>query len=187
MKLPSSHIVVTGAAGGIGKALARRFHAGGARLTLTDRDEAHLTEVCAELNALRPDSALFFVADIGTQQGNLDLIAFARQSFGPIDLFFANAGVGLGDDLLSEPAAWENSFNINVHAHRWAVEALMPEWLELGSGYFCSTASTKDTMLSSDERSSWIKSTFNPSLFRFNSHCTPRSLFLQARITTSVL
>ena len=90
MKLPSSHIVVTGAAGGIGKALARRFHAGGARLTLTDRDEAHLTEVCAELNALRPDSAVFFVADIGTQQGNLDLIAFARQSCGPIDLFFAD-------------------------------------------------------------------------------------------------
>ena len=141
MKLPSSHIVVTGAAGGIGQALARRFHAGGARLTLSDRDEAHLTEVCAELNALRPDSAVFFVADIGTQQGNLDLIAFARQSFGPIDLFFANAGVGQGTDLLSEPAAWENSFNINVHAHRWAAEALMPDWLERGSGYFCSTAS----------------------------------------------
>ena len=95
MKLPSSHIVVTGAAGGIGQALAHRFHAGGARLTLSDRDEAHLTEVCAELNALRPDSAVFFVADIGTQQGNLDLIAFARQSFGPIDLFFANAGLAL--------------------------------------------------------------------------------------------
>jgi len=141
MKLHNSHIVVTGAAGGIGRALAHRFHAGGAILTISDQDEARLSIVCEELNAIRPESATFFVTDIGTQQGNIGLISYAQEKFGEIDLFFANAGVGMGTDLTTSNETWETSFNVNVHAHRWAAEILMPTWLERGSGYFCSTAS----------------------------------------------
>ena len=137
-----THAVVTGAAGGIGRALARRFHAVGARVTITDRDEQRLVAVCNDLNAIRPDSARAISADIGTREGNRIVIDFARREFGPIDLFFANAGVGMGTDLEnSDDAAWDTSFNVNVHAHRWAAEILLPDWLANGSGYFCSTAS----------------------------------------------
>ena len=141
MKLSHSHVVITGAAGGIGAALARRFHSAGASVTISDRDEARLTAVCDELNALRAGSAALVVADIGTKAGNAELITFARATFGEIDLFFANAGVGMGTDLTTNESDWETSFNVNVHAHRWAAELLMPNWLERGSGYFASTAS----------------------------------------------
>ena len=61
---------------------------------------------------------------------------------GPLRGFFANAGVGLGTDVLSTPESdWELAFDVNVHSHRWAAKALLPRWLERGDGYFASTAS----------------------------------------------
>ena len=54
----------------------------------------------------------------------------------------ANAGVGNGSDVLATPEDdWELAMNVNVHAHRWAARYLLPDWLERGEGYFCSTAS----------------------------------------------
>lgn len=141
MQLEGRHIVVTGAAGGIGGALARRFHQGGARVVAADRDGAGLAAVVDGLNAQRADSAAAFVADVGTEAGNRALVEAAEDTFGPIDLFFANAGVAVGTDLTTDEADWDLAFNVNVHAHRWAAKYLLPGWLARGSGYFCSTAS----------------------------------------------
>jgi len=70
------------------------------------------------------------------------LIDAARERFGFIDLFFANAGVAVGTDLAStDEATWETAMNVNLHAHRWAAAHLLPEWLAAGRGHFCSTAS----------------------------------------------
>ncbi|MFM8713158.1 MAG: SDR family oxidoreductase, partial [Actinomycetota bacterium] len=56
-------------------------------------------------------------------------------------LFFANAGVASGTDLSASEAEWSTSFDVNIHAHRWAAKYLIPEWLAAGKGYFASTAS----------------------------------------------
>ena len=138
----ASHVVVTGAAGGIGRSLARAFHGTGARVTITDLDEARLVAVCNDLNERRPGSASAIAADIGTHAGNAEVVNHARATFGPIDLFFANAGVGMGTDIEhTNDRDWDVSFAVNVHAHRFAAELLLPDWLERGHGYFASTAS----------------------------------------------
>jgi NAD(P)-dependent dehydrogenase (short-subunit alcohol dehydrogenase family) len=142
MNLDGKTTVVTGAANGIGAALARRFHTAGARVVVADRDKANLEKIAAELNAIRPDSAFAVAADIGSEEGNIALIDAARAKFGFIDLFYANAGVAIGTDLEStDEATWNAAMNINLHAHRWAAKHLMGEWLAAGEGYFCSTAS----------------------------------------------
>lgn len=141
MELNGKHVVVTGAAGGIGTALADRFHAEGANVVLSDMHAAGVEANAARLNSARHGSAAAFAADISTEQGNIDLIAFAEATFGPIDLFFANAGVGAARDPLSDEAEWALSFDVNIHAHRWAARHLLPGWLARGEGYFCSTAS----------------------------------------------
>lgn len=141
MEINGRHIIVTGAANGIGRALAGRFHAGGANVVASDRDAAALTAVVDELNAARPRSALALVVDVGTESGNEKLVGFAEDAFGPIDLFFANAGVAVGTDLSTTEVEWQAAFDINVHAHRWAAKYLLPGWLARGEGYFCSTAS----------------------------------------------
>ena len=141
MEFNGRHVVVTGSANGIGRALTRRFHAEGARVVASDRDADGLAAVVDQLNETRPGSAVAFVADIGTEAGNQHLVEAAETAFGPIDLFFANAGVAVGTDLSTPEAEWELAFNVNVHAHRWAAKYLLPGWLARGEGYFCSTAS----------------------------------------------
>ena len=140
--LTSSRVVVTGAAGGIGAALARRFHADGASVVVADTNGDGIRSVAAELDALRTGTAFSVVADLSTENGNRSLVEEARRLLGGIDLFVANAGVGLGTLLeVTTESDWTTSFDVNLHAHRWAARALLPEWLERGSGYFCSTAS----------------------------------------------
>jgi NAD(P)-dependent dehydrogenase (short-subunit alcohol dehydrogenase family) len=141
MDLAGRHVVVTGAAGGIGRALAERFHRAGANVVAADLDGAGAERTAAALDELRPGSALGLHADVGSEAGNVALIEAADARFGQIDLFFANAGVGMGSLLDSPEREWETSFNVNTHAHRWAAKHLMPGWLARGEGYFCSTAS----------------------------------------------
>ena len=141
MDLSGKHTVITGAANGIGRGLARRFHQAGANVVVADLDGAGAEVIAHELNEWRAGSALGVTADVGSEQGNIDLIRSAEAAFGVVDLFFANAGVGLGTDLETPEAQWELAFNVNVHAHRWAAKHLLPAWLDRGEGYFCSTAS----------------------------------------------
>lgn len=142
MNLDGKTTVVTGAANGIGAALARRFHSAGARVVLADRDAANLKTIENELNAIRADSAFAVVSDIGTEAGNVALIDAARAKFGFIHLFYANAGVAMGTYLEdTDEETWKTVMDINLHSHRWAAKHLMGEWLAAGEGYFCSTAS----------------------------------------------
>ncbi len=144
MDLTDRHVVVTGAGRGIGAALAGRFHAGGARVTVADL--AGADTVAAELG----DSgrAIGVVADVSSEEGNVRLIAAAEEAFGPIDLFFANAGIGGGTDLEStSEEEWQLAYDVNVNAHRWAAKHLLPGWLAAGEGYFCSTASAAGLLI----------------------------------------
>lgn len=140
--LASSRVVVTGAAGGIGAALARRFHADGASVVVADTNTEGIRAVAEHLNNVRPGTAFSVVADVSTESGNRSLVEESRRLLGGIDLFVANAGVGLGTLLeTTTENDWSTSFDVNLNAHRWAAAALLSEWLERGSGYFCSTAS----------------------------------------------
>lgn len=134
MELTGRNVVITGAAGGIGAALAHRFAAGGANVLLADiQDPSPVAAAIPGAHAV--------VADVATEDGNRLLIEQARATLGGIDLFCANAGVAVGRDLDEPEAVWELALNVNVNAHRWAAKHLLPDWLERGEGYFLSTAS----------------------------------------------
>ena len=137
MELPDSVAVVTGGASGIGRAMARRFAADGARgIVVADLDGPGAEAVANEIG----DGALAFECDVA-DPGHADaLIAAAESAFGPVDLFCANAGVAVGTDLAT-PAEWDLAFGVNVRSHIVAAERLLPGWLERGHGYFLTTAS----------------------------------------------
>lgn len=137
MELADRHIVVTGGAGGIGRALIRRFAAEGAgALVVADRDLDGARSLAAEVGAL----AVGF--DAGEESSVRALIAEASEAHGAIDIFISNAGVpgGMGGPEAADDA-WEEAWRVNVMAHVWASRALLGEMRERGEGYLINTAS----------------------------------------------
>lgn len=133
--------VVTGAAGGIGAAVAEELLALGARVTLSDLPGPRLEETAARLAAEHGDRVLAVPADASSAEEIRRLLAAAAQAHGPVDLFFANAGVPGTRELGESDAEWQQALDVNVLAHVRAAQQLVPGWLERGEGYFVSTAS----------------------------------------------
>ncbi len=137
MEVSGRHIVITGAAGGIGRALARRLaEERPSHLVLADRDLAGARGVAEPLGA----QAVEF--DAGEERSVLALIEQAREAGGPVDIFISNAGVpGAMGGPEADDAAWDEAWRVNVMSHVWASRALLPEMLERGEGYLINTAS----------------------------------------------
>ncbi|MFJ7967003.1 SDR family oxidoreductase [Streptomyces sp. NPDC096324] len=123
-------VVVTGAGGGIGAALARRFAAEGARVVVNDLDAAKVKAVADEIGGIA------LVGDASR------IVAEARDALdGTVDVYCANAGVGSGGSEAADESVWALAWDVNVMAHVRAAQALLPDWLERGGGRFVSTVS----------------------------------------------
>jgi NAD(P)-dependent dehydrogenase (short-subunit alcohol dehydrogenase family) len=127
------HIVVTGAASGIGRACALAFAENGATVTASDIDLAGAEEL--GLTAIQ--------SDVGRETDIVALIKDAEEANGPIDAFFSNAGItgaSGGPPELSD-TDWDVLWRVNVQSHIWAAKHLLPAMLQRGDGYLLSTAS----------------------------------------------
>ncbi len=140
MEIEGRVAVVTGGGGGIGGAIARRLVAGGARVAVADLDGAAATAVAAAIERDAPGSALAVEADVTEEEAIGGLLDCAERELGPVDLFFANAGIGGGSGLATEQE-WEATLAVNLMSHVRAARLLVPRWLERGEGYFVATAS----------------------------------------------
>lgn len=122
-------IAITGAAGGIGCAIAQMFVAQGAKVAISD--------VKAPLSTGKEIGAAAFACDVGNESDVTAFIAAAEVKNGPIDIFVANAGVGFGDPHHAAGAsneAWETSWAVNVMGAVYASRALLPAMKARGSG-----------------------------------------------------
>ena len=129
-------MVVTGGASGIGRALARRFRAEGARgIVLADLQEEALRDAAGEIDALAVPCNVADEADIAR------LVAAAEEAFGPIDVFVSNAGIARMGGVDAPDAEWRQNWDIHVMAHVYAARAVAPKMAARGCGYLVNTAS----------------------------------------------
>jgi NAD(P)-dependent dehydrogenase (short-subunit alcohol dehydrogenase family) len=127
--------VVTGAGSGIGAALARRLAAEGAQVVVNDVDAASAARVAAEIGGLSAPG------DAATEEGVAAVVALARAELDGIDLYCANAGVGVGGGSDASDADWQLAWQVNVMGHARAARLLLPDWLARGRGHFLATVS----------------------------------------------
>lgn len=133
-------VVVTGAGNGIGAALATALAARGAHVVVADLD-AESAARTVDVIETAGGTAVAAPGDAASEDGVAALIGTAREAFGPVQAWFANAGVDRGRGLDATEAEWALSLDVNVMAHVRAARALLPEWLDAGGGRFVVTAS----------------------------------------------
>ncbi len=140
MKVEGTSAVVTGAAGGIGAAIAQRLLERGASVLLTDLDAERLAATAEGLAAQHEGRVEHVPGDV-TDEDHLRVL-----TAGHVDLYFANAGVFQGFGLDADEDAWGASWDVNVMAHVRAARLLVPGWVDRSTegrpaGCFVSTAS----------------------------------------------
>ncbi len=136
-------VVVTGAGRGIGRALAARAAAEGARVVVNDLD----VDACHEIAAAVGGTAV--PGDCASPEGVTALVGAAEEALGGIEVWFANAGIdgaaaggGLSGTGLETPEeVWAQVHDVNVMAHVRTARALVPRWLATGGGRLVVTAS----------------------------------------------
>ncbi len=131
MRVEGKHVVVTGAASGIGAALVERFRRDGARVV-----------VGADLDAAHVDADDAVTCDVAREADLVSLIEGAEERHGPIDLFCSNAGIlgGIGALEVSDEE-WLHTIDVNLLAHVRVARHLVPRMLARGGGYLLQTAS----------------------------------------------
>lgn len=136
MQIEGTVVVITGAGSGIGRALARKFADAGAAVVAGDIDADAAAATAAGIG----ERAVGVGADAASVAGIATLLDAARDAFGPVDIYVANAGV-IGASGLGSDEDWDRVLAVNLRAHIRAADALLPDWIARGSGHFVSVAS----------------------------------------------
>jgi len=129
------NIIITGASGGIGAALAVHYAAPGVTLGLTGRDQGRLDAVKARCEA-KGAAVRTVILDAADRDAMGEWLRAFDDVF-PIDLLVANAGIsaGPGPLVLEDPERVREVFSINLHGVLNTLEPIMPRMLARGRGH----------------------------------------------------
>ena len=136
MEIRGKTAVITGGAGGIGKALGKKFMEQGAKgVVLADQDSGKLEASAAELGVN------WFNCDVTVERDIIALTSYAEELLGPIDIFVSNAGVFRAGGEESADSDWQLNWDVHVMAHVYAARAVAEKMADRGSGYIVNTSS----------------------------------------------
>ena len=137
MEFKDKCAVVTGGGHGIGRAL--RGTTGGRRRSRSGgRYPSERTNKVADRIEGTP-----FVGNLGERAAITALVEAAVSAYGPIDIFCSNAGISdLGPDLASTKEQLDTIVQINLMAHIWAAQEVVPSMVERGGGHLVQTISS---------------------------------------------
>jgi len=141
MRLPNTVALVTGAGSGIGRAIALRFAAEGARVVCAGRTLAGVEETARMIDEAGGE-ALAVLADV-TQADQVDhAFARAEEVFGPVDVLVNNAGGSYGDDILTiDEETWDRNFDFVIKSCYLCSKRALPSMIARRRGNIVNIAS----------------------------------------------
>lgn len=138
MRIQSKVVVITGAAGGIGSAVARQMASQGAKVVASDLNLEAATAVANEIGGIAVQ------CDVSNEAAVVKLVETAEMEYGQVDIFISNAGFGVGEPNHAASASndvWQKNWSVHVMAHVYASRALLPKMIKRGDGYLVNVAS----------------------------------------------
>jgi NAD(P)-dependent dehydrogenase (short-subunit alcohol dehydrogenase family) len=129
-------VVVTGGGHGIGRALAERFAANGAKVVVADLHGARAEKVAQRIGGLAVPG------DVASPDAIGALVERAVEAFGPVRVFCSNAGITGASGLDSTLEQIDEITRVNLLAHVWAAQAVVPAMLERRGGHLVQTLSS---------------------------------------------
>jgi 3-oxoacyl-[acyl-carrier protein] reductase len=142
MRLEGKVAIITGAASGIGKATALLFAKEGAKIVVSDINDAQGKDTVDAIRKASGD-AVYVHADVASESDVQALVKAAADTYGKIDIVFNNAAFyvwphGLADISGEE---WDQTFAVNVKSIFWTAKFAAPEMKKNGGGCIINTAS----------------------------------------------
>ena len=138
MKFDGASAIVTGAAQGIGAALARALAARGVQVLVSDQSGERAQRVANEIGGIAHEG------DLCDPDAVSDMVDRAIRQFGRVDMLFSNAGFALGEPdgpTSRSDAHWQKSWDLHVMAHLRASRLLLPQMISRGEGVLVNIAS----------------------------------------------
>jgi NAD(P)-dependent dehydrogenase (short-subunit alcohol dehydrogenase family) len=144
-RLDGMTAIVTGATGGIGSEIARRFAAEGARVVVTGRNPERGNAVARQITEAG-GTALFVPADVGDDDDVRDLVAATLSSYGSLHLLVNNAGpvttYSMGDFFGPDSRAFELMMRVGVFSAYYCCRHAIPHMRAAGVGSIVNVSST---------------------------------------------
>ena len=144
-RLEGKVAIITGGAGGIGKAAANVFISEGAEVIIMDLDEDSLIKTCEEIGSNRIS---YFAGDVTKPDDNNSVVELAKERYGGLDIFIANAGVA--GDITTIEEYDEDQFDhvmaVNAKGPFLGLQSAIPAMKLRGGGSFIITSSTAGVM-----------------------------------------
>lgn len=123
MRLKDKTALITGGTSGIGLATAKMFVREGARVTVTGRDASRFEAVRSELG----DGALILAADVRSTAEMQTVSHRIAETFGGLDVLFANAGIAYATPLsTTDEARYDEIMDVNVKGTFFTMQAILP-------------------------------------------------------------
>lgn len=133
--------VVTGGGSGIGRALVEALAQRHARtIVVVDLHQESAAEVAAIINKSGLASAMSVAMDVADDDSVAELVRRIESDSGPIDFWFSNAGVNVGEGL-GAMSDWQTAIGVNLMSHVHAARHVLPRMEQRGAGGFVITAS----------------------------------------------
>jgi NADP-dependent 3-hydroxy acid dehydrogenase YdfG len=134
-------VVITGAGSGIGRATAMAFAQEGARLHITDIDEARISAVADEITSMGAEATPYTV-DSADRKAMEEFAEAVYAAAGRVDILHNNAGIALGSTIdQTSLEEWEKIINVNLWGVIYGIHFFLPRMIDQGGGHIVNTAS----------------------------------------------